>query len=81
MPYLKGSGPRDPIYWEQRLLRYLSEEKPDYLVVFPNSYPWLTRVEADFDKIRGFPVRDNVTMAGDELVVFSTPWTRFPLAP
>ncbi len=79
LPYLKGSGPRDPVYWEQRLLRYLAEEKPDYLVVFPRSYPWLTGAAAGFDKVRGFTVRDNVTMAGDELVVYSTPWTRLSL--
>ncbi len=79
LPYLKGSGPRDPVYWEQRLFNYLAEEKPDYLVVFPRSYPWLTGAAAGFDQVRGFAVRDNVTMAGDELVIFSTPWTRFLL--
>jgi hypothetical protein len=80
LPYLHGSGPRDPVYWERRLLRYLAEEKPDYLVVFPRSYPWLTGAADGFAKVRGFAVRDNVTMAGDELAVYSTPWTRFPLA-
>ena len=80
LPYLHGSGPQDPLYWEQRLLRYLSEERPDYLVVFPRSYPWLTGAAVGFEEIRRFPVRDNVTMAGDELAVFSTPWNRFPLA-
>ncbi len=80
LPYLKGSGPRDPVYWEQRLLRYLAQERPDYLIVFPTSSPWLTGTAPGFDKVRGFPVAHNVTMAGDELAIFSTPWTRFPLA-
>ncbi len=79
LPYLHGSGPQDPVYWEQRLLRYLTEERPDYLVVFPRSYPWLTGSAPGFQKIRGFEIRGNVTMAGDELAIFSTPWTRFPL--
>ncbi len=77
LPHLHGSGPEDPVYWEERLLRYLAEEKPDYLIVFPRSYPRLTRA-AGFAPVRNFAVSDNVTMAGDELVVFSTPWTRFP---
>ena len=76
LPYLHGSGPSDPVYWEQRLLRYLAEEKPDYLVVFPRSYPWLTGAADGFVKVHGFPVRDNVTMAGDELAIYSTPWTQ-----
>ncbi len=79
LPYLHGSGPRDPVYWEQRLLRYLTEERPDYLIVFPRSYPWLTGTATGFEKVRGFEIRDNVTMAGDELAIFSTPWTRHPL--
>ncbi len=80
LPYLKGSGPRDPVYWEERLLRYLEQERPDYLIVFPRSYPWLTGAAPGFDEVKGFEIANNVTMAGDELVIFSTPWTRFPLA-
>ncbi len=80
LPYLKGSGPSDPVYWEERLLRYLGQEQPDYLVVFPRSYPWLAGTASGFDQVKSFPIRDNVTMAGDELVILSTPWTRFPLA-
>ncbi len=81
LPYLHGSGPQDPVYWEERLSRYLTEERPDYLVVFPRSYPWLTGTAPGFDRIQSFKIRDNVTMAGDELAIFSTPWTRFPLRP
>ncbi len=76
LPSLKGGGEE---YWETRLLGYLEEKRPDYLVVFPRSYPWLTGAAAGFGKLRSFPIPDNVTMAGDELAVFSTPWTRFPL--
>ena len=79
LPYLKGSGPQDPVYWEQRLVAFLEQEKPDYLVVFPRSYPQITGPGSGFEKIRSFPVRDNVTMAGDELAIFSTPWIRYPL--
>lgn len=78
LPHLKGSGLDDPVPWERRLLAYLAERRPDYLVVFPSSYPWLTR-QPGFDAIRSFPIARNVTMAGSELVIFSTPWTRFPV--
>ncbi len=71
LPHLRGP---DPAAWEERLLRYLTTVEPAYLVVFPEFYPGLART-AGFRRIVSFPVRDNVTMAGDELVIFSTPWT------
>ncbi len=76
LSYLRGT---DPPYWEDRLLRYLEGERPDYLVVFPASYPKLATATPGFDRVRSFPVPRNVTMAGDEIAVFSTPWTRHPL--
>ena len=77
-PHLWGTGPDDPTYWEDRLLAFLAERRPDYLVVFPSSYPKLTGGTAGFELVQSFPIRRNVTMAGDELAVFSTPWNRFP---
>ncbi len=79
LPVLRGSGPRDPIYWEQRLVGFLGQRKPDYLIVFPRSYPRITGGTPGFEKIQSFEVEDNVTMAGDELAIFSTPWTRHRL--
>ncbi|MEE8524187.1 MAG: hypothetical protein V3T72_09675 [Thermoanaerobaculia bacterium] len=76
VPLLKAPG---PVYWEQRLLSYLETRKPDFLVVFPRSYPGLTSRVPGFEKVRGFEVPQNVTMAGDELAIFTTPWTRFDL--
>jgi len=79
LPSLRGAGPEDPVYWEDRLLGFLEQVRPAYLVVFPTSYPQLTR-RPGFERIRGFPVRgENLAMAGRELVVFSTPWTSQPL--
>ncbi|MEM7582408.1 MAG: hypothetical protein AAF560_03430 [Acidobacteriota bacterium] len=79
LPVLRGSGPTDPTYWEDRLLSYLERVQPDYLVVFPRSYPRLTRSEAGFRSVKSFKIPHNVTMAGSELVIFSTPWARHPL--
>ena len=58
---------------------FLDHYQPDYLVIFPN---WLDRLFADvshFEIIEEFPIDNNITMGGDVLAVYSTPWTRFPL--
>ncbi|MCP4655921.1 MAG: hypothetical protein GY856_10940 [bacterium] len=78
LPYLRGTGRADPVSWEDRLLGFLEQVKPDYLVVFPSSYPRLTS-RPGFRRIRAFSVGDNLAMAGNELVIFSTPWTSQPL--
>jgi hypothetical protein len=73
LPHLRG---RDG---QERLLAFLAERRPDYLVVFPEYYPRIVGAPG-MTPIRSFPVADNVTMAGDELVVFGTPWNDQPLA-
>lgn len=73
-----GRGEGDT-YWEKRLYDFLATRRPDYLVVFPNSYPLLTRSVPGFEAVQRFPIEQNVTMAGPELVIFSTPWTRHRL--
>ena len=60
--------------------RFLDHYRPDYLVIFPN---WLARLFEDvsaFEVVHQFPIEDNITMAGDVLVVYSTPWTRYRLS-
>lgn len=60
--------------WEARLHAYLAARRPAYLVVFPEYYPALVS-SPGFRRIRSFPIRDNVTLAGDELVIYATPWS------
>lgn len=79
VPHLRGSGPDDPVYWEERLARYLAREKPDYLVVFAESYPLLSGRADGFEPVHRISVQGNVTMAGSELVIVATPWNRHPL--
>jgi hypothetical protein len=58
---------------------FLEHYKPDYLVIFPN---WLDRLIDDvsaFQAVHEIPIANNITMAGDVLVVYKTPWTRYPL--
>jgi len=68
LPHLRGAD------WERELYGYLAARRPAYLVVFPEYYPRLVTAPG-FRRVRSFPVRDNVALAGDELVVFATPWT------
>lgn len=59
--------------------RFLDHYRPDYLVIFPN---WLHRLfddVSDFEAVHQIPIENNITMAGDVLVVYSTPWTRHEL--
>lgn len=82
LPTLRGDVAPE-VYWEERLLAYLAERRPDYLVIFTRSYPMITHTAQSetggFRIVRRFQVSDNVTMAGDELAIVATPWTRYPL--
>lgn len=60
------------------ILAFIRDQKPDYVVVFPNWFPPLDR-DPDFTPLLRLQVEDNITMGGDELVLYRTPWTRYPL--
>jgi hypothetical protein len=55
--------------------------RPDYVILFPKWFPLLEREPARFVPRLRLRIRDNVALAGDELVVYSTPWTRYLLRP
>jgi hypothetical protein len=59
-------------------MTFLAERKPDYILSFP---AWMPIDEARFPRVHAVRIPDNVTMAGSELVLYATPWTRFPLRP
>ncbi|MGB5476877.1 MAG: hypothetical protein WBO53_07695 [Thermoanaerobaculia bacterium] len=59
--------------------RFLDFHQPDFLVVFPRWFPTMTASDSPFDLVKMFPIQNNITMGGDELGVYSTPWTRYPL--
>jgi hypothetical protein len=62
------------------VMRFLDEMRPDYLVVFPKWYPGLDREGSEFRRLYQLEIADNITMGDDEIVVYSTPWARYPLA-
>jgi hypothetical protein len=66
--------------WGEAMIAALERRRPDYVIVFPS---WLPAVERDprFRPVHKLTIPGNVTMGGDEIVVYATPWTRFPLSP
>jgi hypothetical protein len=65
--------------WQDGVLAFIAERRPDYLVVFPD---WLTSVNrpgSGFTRLATIRVPGNVTLGHDSLALYSTPWTREPL--
>ncbi len=61
---------------DEGTLRFLGETKPDFLVIFPDWFPALVSEGSPFTPIERFEIPNNITMFGDQIVVYSTPWTR-----
>ena len=66
--------PQDPQAKERGLLTYLIERQPDYLVVFPDWYPWLTSRTDLFQPYYFVSLTENVICGGDTMVVYRTAW-------
>ncbi len=66
-------------HWRAGIESFLEDKRPDYLVVFPSWFPDLVADESRFRPIHRISIPHNITMGGDELAVYSTPWTRHPL--
>ncbi len=69
-----GSG----VSWNAALFAAVSRRRPDYVVIFPSWFPTLAR-DPRFRAVYALPISGNITMGGDEIVVYETPWTRRPL--
>lgn len=61
--------------WSEALLAALERRRPDYVVIFPSWFPGLAQ-EPRFRAVHVLAIPGNVTMGGDEIVVYETPWTR-----
>lgn len=64
--------------WSEALLAAVARRQPDYLVIFPSWFPSLAQ-DPRFRPVHGISIPGNITMGGDEIVVYETPWTRYPL--
>jgi hypothetical protein len=60
------------------MLEAIAARRPDYIIVFP---AWLPAVDQSplFERVYDLHIENNRTMGASELVVYRTPWTRFPL--
>jgi hypothetical protein len=68
--------------WPAALAAWIEARHPEYVVVFPRWFPLLERQPTRYPPLARFRVEGNVAMAGDELVIYATPWTRaHPPAP
>jgi hypothetical protein len=59
------------------LLEFVRHARPDYLAVFPRWHPCFS--DREFPPLMRLEVEDNITLGDDEIVLHSTPWTRYPL--
>jgi hypothetical protein len=66
------------IPWERAMAAAVAARRPDFVAIFP---AWLPHLATDLGLRPVLRVRlaDNRTMGSAELVVYSTPWTRYPL--
>ncbi len=64
--------------WEEAMLGALARRRPDYLVVFPTWFPAVGHLPG-FRAVQIFDIPNNVTMGGDQIGVYATPWTLHPL--
>ena len=69
-----------PDLWEETLAGEIATRRPDYLVIFPAWFPHLS-VDPRFRPLYEVGIRDNITMGGSTVVLYATPWTRWPLRP
>ncbi|HKI03701.1 MAG TPA: hypothetical protein VKK31_17105 [Thermoanaerobaculia bacterium] len=61
--------------WSDALLAALARRQPDYVVIFPSWFPGLAH-DPRFRAVHALSIPGNITMGGDEIVVYETPWTR-----
>jgi hypothetical protein len=59
---------------------FLELSQPDYLVVFPERFRQLVDDKVSFGLVHLIPIPDNITMGGNTIGIYTTPWTRFPLS-
>jgi hypothetical protein len=64
--------------WTEAMVAALERRHPDYVVIFPSWFPTLA-ADPRFQAVYTLQIPGNITMGGNEIVVYSTPWTRAPL--
>jgi hypothetical protein len=69
---------RQGLTWPQAMMQAIARRHPDYIAVFPK---WLPMIDSAprFQRVLSLRIDRNVTMGANELAIYSTPWTRYPL--
>lgn len=79
VPMIRAArSPSDP-FGTAGMRKFLSERRPDYLIAFPQWFPSLVRDKTFLRPVLQIAIPNNITLAGDELVVYKLPWTRYPI--
>jgi hypothetical protein len=58
----------------EAMLAAVAKRQPDYIVIFPSWFPGLA-ADPRFRAVYTLPIEGNITMGGNEIVVYETPWT------
>jgi hypothetical protein len=66
--------------FEAVLVEFLEERRPDFVLVFPSWFAYPERHPESFRRLHSIAIRDNITMGGEMIALYDTPWTRQPLA-
>ena len=62
------------------LVGMLEDRRPDFVIVFPSWFAFPERHPESFHRLHSIAIRDNITMGGEMIALYDTPWTRQPLA-
>ncbi len=77
--YIRQATTREDPLGQGGVRRYIEEKKPDFIVAYPGWHPMITNDRDNFRPIYRLEIPENITMAGDEMLVYTTPWNRWPL--
>jgi hypothetical protein len=62
---------------EAGVLRYLDQECPDYLIVFPAWFPTISAMTDRFQPVYRVRLAHNTVAGADEMVVYESAWSRW----
>jgi hypothetical protein len=69
LSYLEAHSSRDAA-----VLAFLTDERPDYAVLFPDWYPGMVKDDRLFEPIHRVVLEQNLISGGDDMVVYKLHW-------
>ncbi len=74
-----NSAMQSGVTWDEAMFEAIETRQPDYLAIFPAWFPALAN-DSRFQLLAMLEIPNNITMGDDRIGLWSTPWTRRPLA-